>query len=375
MSLGSVTVNNLDLAQGTPSAVECLNLFTGVATDAPEPDQVHSINMTTDLDLLLGSGISNLKTQVEAAVSNGGQNWFAYIMPLSANDPLLDHVDDAVGQVSVESVVCCDPVASKAELENMQAKAMEMIGKYQRRVFFQAAYRGPSEAESWSDYVATAKAISENVSADRVVLVPLLYPDFLGSMAGRLANKSVSVADSPMRVATGTLLGNYADRPLDANNRPLDKSVLLDLHNNGRFSVPTWYEDYDGTYTSDGFTLAPETSDYRVIENLRVVDKAARRIYLLAVARIGNRLLNSTPQSIAFNSTYFMKPLREMAHGVEINGIPFPGEIDPPAAGDIVISWPTKYSVEIYFTIRPLNCPKDITANITLDLNNYAEAA
>ena len=70
-----------------------------------------------------------------------------------------------------------------------------------------------------------------------------------------------------------------------------------------------------------------------------------------------------------------MKPLREMAHGVEINGIPFPGEIEPPQAGDIVISLPTKYAVEIYFTLRPLNCPKDITANITLDLHNYAEAA
>ena len=53
MSLGSVTVNNLDLAQGTPSEVECLDLFTGVAA-APEVDQVHSINMSTDLDALLG---------------------------------------------------------------------------------------------------------------------------------------------------------------------------------------------------------------------------------------------------------------------------------------------------------------------------------
>ncbi|WP_286196974.1 DUF2586 domain-containing protein, partial [Thalassotalea sp. G20_0] len=203
-----------------------------------------------------------------------------------------------------------DPVSVKADLEDMQSTAMEIIGKYQRRVFFQSAFRGPAAEESWSDYSAQAKTVTENVAADRVVTVPLLYPDFLGALAGRLANKAVSVADSPMRVATGTLLGNYAERPTDANGLELNKSVLLDLHNNGRLTVPTWYEDYDGTYTSDGFTLASETSDYRVIENLRVADKAARRIYLLAVARIGNRLLNSSPQSIAFNSTYFMKPLR-----------------------------------------------------------------
>ncbi|WP_257266971.1 DUF2586 domain-containing protein [Endozoicomonas sp. ONNA2] len=375
MSLGSVTVNNLDLAQGTPSEVECLDLFVGYVPTAPETNQVHAINMSTDLDVLLGAGASNVKTQIEAARSNGGQNWFAYVLPLlSEADPMAE-VDKAVGNFSVESVVVCDPVANKADLENMQSTAMELIGKYQRRVFFQSAFRSPGAEESWSDYSAEAKAITENVAADRVVIVPLLYPDFLGALAGRLANQSVSVADSPMRVATGTLLGNYAERPTDANGLELDKSVLLDLHNNGRLTVPTWYEDYDGTYTSDGFTLAPETSDYRVIENLRVADKAARRIYLLAVARIGNRLLNSTPQSIAFNSTYFMKPLREMSHGVEINGTPFPGEIEPPKAGDIVISWPTKYAVEIYFTLRPLNCPKEITANITLDLNNYAEAA
>lgn len=378
MALGSVTVNNLDLGQGSPTAVECLDLFTGVAGSSDNTDQVHAINMSTDLDDLLGTTSSNLKTQVQAAINNGGQNWFGYLLPLSDSADLLDSVDDAVGQVSVESVVCCDPVKTKAELEDMHAKAENMIGKYQRRTFFQAAFREldtSNDGESWSDYTSAANDITENVSADRVVVVPLLYPDFPGALAGRLADKSVSVADSPMRTATGSLIGNYADRPVDASGRTLDKSILLDLHDNGRFTVPTWYEDYDGTYTSDGYTLAPETSDYRVIENLRVADKAARRIYLLAVARIANRLLNSTPQSIAFNETYFMTPLREMSHGVEINGIPFPGEIEPPQAGDIVIEWVSKYDVQIYFTLRPYGSPKSITANITLDLRQYAAAA
>lgn len=374
MSLGSVSVNNLDLAQGTPSEVECLDLFVGAAP-ATQTNHVHAVNMSTDLDVLLGAGASNVKTQVEAARTNGGQNWFAYVLPLAAEANLLDEVDKAVGKVSVESVVNCELVTTKADLENMQAKANEIIAKYQRRLFFQCAFRGPTAEETWSVYSAQAKSVTENVDADRVVIVPSLYEDFLGALAGRFANKAVSVADSPMRVATGTLLGNYTNRPVDANDVELDKSVLQDLHNNGRFTVPTWYEDYAGTFTSDGYTLAAETSDYRVIENLRVADKAARRIYLLAVARVGNRQLNSTPQSIAYNSTYFMKPLREMSHSVEINGIPFPAEIEPPKAGDINITWPTKFSVEIYFSLRLLNSPKDITANISLDLNNYAEGS
>ena len=379
MALGSVSVNNLDLGQGTPDAVECLNLFAGVATNADEVDTVHAINMGTDLDDLLGSSDTNLKTQIQAAINNGGQNWFGYALPLSADATLLDEVDSAVSQVSVESVVCCDPVTQKSELEAMHAKANSMISTYQRRTFFQASFReidsDPDDGETWAEYQSAAKAVTENVAADRVMIAPLFYPDFQGALSGRLANKAVSVADSPMRTATGSLIGSYAERPADKDGKPLDKAILLDLHDNGRFTVPTWYEDYDGTYTSDGFTLAPETSDYRVIENLRVADKAARRIYLLAVARIANRLLNSTPQSIAFNETYFMTPLREMSHGVEINGTPFPGEIEPPQAGDIVISWPSKYAVEIYFTLRPYSSPKEIEANITLDLTNYAAAA
>ena len=70
-----------------------------------------------------------------------------------------------------------------------------------------------------------------------------------------------------------------------------------------------------------------------------------------------------------------MTPLREMSHGVEINGIPFPGEIEPPQARDIVIKWVSKYDVQIYFTLRPYGSPKSITANITLDLRQYAAAA
>ena len=379
MSLGSVSVNNLDLGQGTPTSVECLDLFTGVVTGATEVDTVQPINMSTDLDDLLGIAPSNLKRQVEAAVVNGGQNWFGYILPLSDDADLMDSVDDAVSQVSVESVVCCDPVTAKTELEDMHAKAEEMIGKYQRRTFFQAAFRqidlGEETPETWAEYITAANDVTADVAADRVMCAPLLYPDFLGTLAGRLANKEVSVADSPMRTATGSLIGHYADRPVDTNGRALDKSILLDLHDTGRFTVPTWYEDYDGTYTSDGYTLAPETSDYRIIENLRVTDKAARRIYLLAVARVANRLLNSSPQSIAYNTSYFMTPLREMGHSTTINGIPFPGDIEPPKAGDIVIEWPTKYSVEIWFTLRPTNAPKEITANISLDLTNYAAQA
>jgi len=50
----------------------------------------------------------------------------------------------------------------------------------------------------------------------------------------------------------------------------------------------------------------------------------------------------------------------------------FPGEITQPKDGDIVINWLSKTAVVAYLTLRPLNCPKDITANIALDLSNDA---
>jgi hypothetical protein len=126
-------------------------------------------------------------------------------------------------------------------------------------------------------------------------------------------------------------------------------------------------------FWGDGALLDVEGGDYRVIENLRVVQKAMRRVYPLAVFRIGDRKLNSTPASIAMNQSYFMRPLREMSRSVQIMGVTFPGEVKPPKDGDIVISWPTRTKVEIYMVVRPYNCPKSITCNVMLDLTNYAE--
>ncbi|EPM83861.1 DUF2586 family protein, partial [Pseudomonas syringae] len=40
-----------------------------------------------------------------------------------------------------------------------------------------------------------------------------------------------------------------------------------------------------------------------------------------------------------------------------------------PKDGDIVLTWTSKTSVVAYLKLRPLNCPKDLTANIALDLS------
>jgi hypothetical protein len=128
--------------------------------------------------------------------------------------------------------------------------------------------------------------------------------------------------------------------PLDGAGEVLELATLQALEAQ-RFSVPMWYPDYDGFYWSDGRTLDVEGGDYQSIETLRVADKAARRVRLLAIGKIADRSLNSTPGSIAAHQTLFAKPLREMSTAASINGVSFPGEVKPPQDGDVTIVWKT----------------------------------
>jgi hypothetical protein len=171
-----------------------------------------------------------------------------------------------------------------------------------------------------------------------------------------------------MRVATGSLVG-LGDTPVDLNGQPVDNSIFTQLDAD-RFSVPQTYSDYPGTYWADGNMLEVPAGDFQVIENLRVLDYCARRVRVLAIARIADRKLNSTPNSIEYNKTYFMRPLREASRTINFNGIPFPSMIQPPEEGDITIVWISKYEVEIYIKAQPFNSPKKITANLMLDLSS-----
>lgn len=376
MALGIVQVNKLNLMQGEFDEVENYFLFVGRGSGVNE-GKLLSLNNDSDLDTLLGETPSVLKTQIDHARTNAGQNWNACVIPLDGVMPWDEAVDYAMTQVTVEAVIVTDPVTVAADVEAMQAKVVNIMGQYMRPIWFMGTTRAldpdPDSGEAWSDFTAAIKPLIAAVAADSVMIVPSLWGFDQGTLAGRLANKSVTIADTPMRVATGALLGAWTTKPKDNAGRVIDMAILKELAD-ARFSVPQWYPDYPGMYWGDGALLDVEGGDYQVIENLRVVQKAMRRVYPLAVFRVGDRKLNSTPASIAMNQTYFMRPLREMSRSVQIMGITFPGEVKPPQDGDIVISWPMRTKVEIYMVVRPYNCPKSITCNVMLDLTNYAEA-
>ena len=368
MALGNVQINNLNLLQGPFTEFERFLLFTGAGTGTSD-GQLLTVNNSTDLDNLLGENASPLKTQVEHARLNAGQNWNAAVLPLASGNTWEDGVDYAMTQTNAEGVVVTDPVTSSTEVEAMQGKTSEIMGQYMRPLFFIAVTEGVN-SETWAEYAARIKPLTNGLACENVTVVPGIWGFDQGTFAGRLCDKSVTVADTPMRVNTGALQGEWSAKPVDSSGLEIDMSVLADL-DKARFSVPQWYPDYPGMYWGDGNMLDVPGGDYQSIENLRVVHKAMRRIYPLAVARIGDRKLNSTPASIESNKTYFQRPLREMSKSAEILGTVFPGEIHPPKDDAIQIIWKSKYEVEIYLTVQPYNCPKSITINIALDLRNY----
>lgn len=156
--------------------------------------------------------------------------------------------------------------------------------------------------------------------------------------------------------------------PVDADKIPLPSAVRAEL-DRARFSVSQTYPDYPGVYWGDGNMLDAPGSDFQVVEYLRITDKAARQVRVLLIRRVADRRLNNTPNSMAVNTNQLMAPLRAMAKSTTFNGEVFPGDIEPPKDGDLVLSWLSKTKVVAYIKLKPLNCPKDLQANIALDLS------
>lgn len=366
MAQGTVTVNNLNLVQGEFAEIERKALFIGIG--ATGVGTILSLNSQSNVDQVLGLADSEIKRNVIAAQLNGGENWFAYAAPQPAEYDWVDAVNQAMLSISPELIVLCTPVATGAALTAMQAKAESLRTSMARRVIIITATAGiDDETQTWAQYEAAQAAITNAIAAYRVGVVPQLHGNDLGAVVGRLCNRAVSIADSPMRVATGTILG-LGSTPVDMDDVELPDSTLSMLDSN-RLSCIQRYVDYPGIYFGDLNLLDIPGGDYQVIENLRVIDKIARAVRVLAIARVANRSFNSTPISISSNKTYFARPMREMSHSTVFAGTHFPGEIYPPTDDAITIVWPSRTSVEIYIKAQPYNSPKDITANIMLDLS------
>lgn len=377
MTFPNVTVSQRNRFNGTTKEVERVVLFVGYG--GTNAGKTQAINTGTDLDKALGTDSTLLKSLVTAARLNAGQNWFAYVHVMSDAAPengltavgddqdWIDAVLAAQSVASVEGVVLAVDVTEKATINRASELRATLTASYGRWVWFTLCVGPPEVDESWAEYALRLKTLQEGVAAFGVQLVPRIWGNEPGVLAGRLCDRSVTIADSPARVATGPLLAMGSDAlPVDGEGVEIDLGVLQGLELL-RYSVPMWYHDFDGFYWCDGRTLDVEGGDYQVIENVRIVDKAARKVRLRAIPKIADRTLNSTPGSIAAHETYFGKPLREMSISSPINGVEFPGEVKPPKDGDITITWLTSIKVNIFMVVRPYESAKEIGVSIELD--------
>lgn len=373
MAIGKVTIVKTDGMQGSFKDAERVFLYLGKIGDPELAGNVVAIGGASDLDKLLGSGESELKTQITAARQNAqSENWVCYAFGIAEETDwketlytLLDKPSD----LNVEAVVLCTPFESKEEVTAAMSVASEVLSRFAKFITVIGCCSGiDAETETWGTYSSRISGLIDGVSAERVCIVPLLHGNDLGCVCGRLCNPTVSIADSPMRVATGALIG-LGEAPVDTEANPLVMATIQELSGK-RFCVPQWYPGYDGFYWADMMTLAAEASDFQVWENLRVIDYCARRVRILAIARIADRRLNNTPQSISANETYFMRPLLEASHPIQMGNVELPAMIQPPTDGDISITWTSRTEVSIAITARPYNCPKSITVYLGLDLSN-----
>ncbi|OOS01085.1 phage tail protein [Canicola haemoglobinophilus] len=373
----SVQINTLNLLSGEVKEIERHALFVGVTTQ--RETKLTSITPDSDFDKVFGEGADEIKKQVRAAMLNAGQNWIAHVMlvPQDSYD-FSAAVKKANEVASFEYAVNTHAIGvDKGAINKLQELYIELLTKLGRRTFFIQAIAGAnpdsSDGETWAQYVQKLTTLQQTVVADHVMLVPLLFGNEVGVIAGRLANRAVTVADSPARVLTGALIDlGSAEKPKDKDGTLLDLSHLKTLEQ-ARYSVPMWYPDYDGYYWADGRTLDVEGGDYQVIENVRVVDKVARRVRLLAIQKIADRSFNSTASSTEFHKNYFAKPMRDMSKSATVNGKEFPGECMPPKDDAVTIVWHSKTKVTIYIKVRPYDCPKEITVNIFLDLETLGD--
>ncbi|KMK51475.1 phage tail protein [[Actinobacillus] muris] len=367
--LPGVQINALNRRQGQTNEIERVCLFVGIGSQ--NVNKLISLATDTDLDALFGEQSSEIKRQVNAAKLNAGQNWFAYAYLMPEDEfNFATAVREANETAAFEYCVNTYTIGiDKNAITALQSLYAELLAKYSRRTFFIQAIAGNDGAETWEQYVARLTTLQAGIAAEHVMLVPNLFGNDVGVLAGRLANRSVTIADSPARVQTGALveLGSE-ERPTDNDSKLLTMAHIQALEK-ARYSTVMWYPDYDGFYWSDGRTLDVEGGDYQVIEHVRVVDKVCRRVRLLAIPKIADRSFNNTGSSIEAHQTLFATPMREMAKSVQIGAQLFPGECYPPTDDSVVIQWLNKNQVNIYIKVQPMECPKQITANVFLDLN------
>ncbi|AAZ93661.1 unknown [Pasteurella phage F108] len=186
----SVQINTLNLLSGEVKEIERHALFVGVTTQ--RETKLTSVTPDSDFDKVFGVGADEIKKQVRAAMLNAGQNWIAHVMlvPQDSYD-FRAAVRKANEVASFEYAVNTHATGvDKAAINKLQELYIELLTKLGRRTFFIQAIAGVNpdsgDGETWAQYVQKLTTLQQTVVADHVMLVPLLFGNEVGVIAGRL---------------------------------------------------------------------------------------------------------------------------------------------------------------------------------------------
>ncbi|MDN2661697.1 DUF2586 family protein, partial [Neptunomonas sp. CHC150] len=144
------------------------------------------------------------------------------------------------------------PETGKTVLEEAVAFRTELKAKLGREVFMICTLPGINndavDGETWAQWLAATVGVPTDIASEYITVVPQVHKEnsTVGIYAGRLANQEVSIADSPARVKTGSVLGSMA-LATDKDGKPLELATLKALEA-ARIAVPMWYPDYPGQY-------------------------------------------------------------------------------------------------------------------------------
>ena len=373
MAQGKVNVYNKNLGQGSIPGVEKKFIFLGVGDGTTNKGATLSLDSQSDLDVQLGETASELKTILAAAQLNGGPDWEAKAHIIDAADGNYDELF-TIANAGVEAAVYTDAIElTQVAMEAHQTNTVQIKNTYKQPIFIIQVVEGINPAtQTWAQYEAAVLAATSALACDAVLAVPHLFDNNAdaGVLAGRLCRGDVSIADKPMRVMTGPTLG-LGSRTVDSNGLAITDATLKAL-DGLRLSVPQTYVGKPGIYWGDANTFADPTSDYTVIENVRLANKVNRAIRANSINKIADRSINSTPSSMAFNTNDYMKILRSMSKTITFDGKTFPGECKTPEDGDITIVWTSRSKYVVYFKVRPYESAVEIEGNVFLDLSDPA---
>ncbi|EER4103666.1 DUF2586 family protein, partial [Escherichia coli] len=197
MTWPNVNVSQKNRFNGTTNDVERVILFVGYGDT--NIGKTQSLNTGSDLDKALGDKDSPLKNMVAAAANNAGQNWFAYVHVLAEPDKeaegykpdedWMNAVKMAQSVASVEGVFLVFDTDEVATINRATEMRITLQANYGRFIWFGLAIGGPKQGEAWADYVTRLAQLQDGIASPGVQLVPRLWGNEPGVLAGRLCNR------------------------------------------------------------------------------------------------------------------------------------------------------------------------------------------